>query len=55
MRNRILLNTRMWLGLGKNTPLPLDKKKGKKPIREFMIKRFLKREVEKERQKRGNV
>ncbi len=55
VRNRILLNTRMWLGLGKNTPLPLDKKKGKKPIREFMIKRFLKREVEKERQKRGNV
>ncbi|WP_461810115.1 WecB/TagA/CpsF family glycosyltransferase [Faecalimonas sp.] len=55
VRNRILLNTRIWLGLGKNTPLPLGKKKGKKLIREFMIKRFLKREVEKEKQKRGNV
>lgn len=53
-RNRILLNANMWLGLGTNTHLPLVKKKS--PVKSFFVKRFLKREVEKDRQKkRGNA
>ncbi len=51
VRNRILLNTRLWLGLGKNAQLPPEKKE-KKPFREFIIRLFLKREVEKEKQKK---
>lgn len=54
VRNRILLNTRLWLGLGKKVKLPLDKKE-KKPFRDFLVKLFLKREIEKEKQKRGNA
>lgn len=54
VRNRILLNTRLWLGLGKNIKLPLNKKE-KKPFRDFLVKLFLKREIEKEKQKRGNA
>ena len=54
VRNRILLNTRLWLGLGKKVKLPLDKKE-KKPFRHFLVKLFLKREIEKEKQKRGNA
>ncbi len=54
VRNRILLNTRLWLGFGKNIKLPLNKKE-KKPFRDFLVKLFLKREIEKEKQKRGNA
>lgn len=53
VRNRILLNTRMWLGLGRNTQLLQNKKK--RLVREFLVRRLLKREVEKEKQKRGNA
>lgn len=54
VRNRILLNTRLWLGFGKTVKLPLNKKE-KKPFRDFLIRLFLKREIEKEKQKRGNA
>lgn len=49
-RNRILLNVNLWLGLGRNIHLPPVRKKS--PVREFFVRRFLKREVEKERQKK---
>lgn len=55
VRNRILLNARMWLGLGKNAQLLPQKKKDKKMFREFFTKRLLKRAVEREKQKRGNA
>lgn len=54
-RNRILLNARMWLGLGKNAQLLQNKKKDKKMFREFFTRRLLKREVERKKQKRGNA
>ena len=54
VRNKILLNARLWLGLGKKMKLPLNKRE-KKPVRDFLIKLFLKREIEKEKQKRGNA
>ena len=54
MRNRILLNSRLWLGLGKNIKFPQEEKE-KRPIRDFFVKLFLKREIEKEKQKRGNA
>lgn len=54
-RNKILLNARIWLGLGKDVHLPKGIKR-KKPIHDFLIKYFLKREVEKEKlKKRGNA
>ena len=54
-RNRILLNARIWLGLGNDVHLPKGIKR-KKPIHDFLIKYFLKREVEKEKlKKRGNA
>lgn len=49
-RNRILLNANLWLGLGKTTKLPSGNKK--RPVREFLVRRFLKREVEKDKQKK---
>lgn len=52
VRNRILLNTRMWLGFGKHTHLPQIDGKEKKPVRKFLVRRFLKREVEKDKQKK---
>ena len=54
VRNKILLNARLWLGLGKKMKFPLNKRE-KKPVRDFLIKLFLKREIEKEKQKRGNA
>lgn len=54
-RNKILLNARIWLGLGNNAHLPKAIKR-KKPIHDFLIKYILKREVEKEKlKKRGNA
>lgn len=54
-RNKILLNARIWLGLGKDVHLPKGIKR-KKPVHDFLIKYFLKREVEKEKlKKRGNA
>lgn len=54
VRNRILLNTRVWLGLGKNVKLPMNPQE-KKSVRDFFVKLFLKREIAKEKQKRGNA
>lgn len=54
VRNRILLNARVWLGLGKNVKLPMNSKE-KKPVRDFFVKLFLKREIAKDKQKRGNA
>lgn len=54
VRNRILLNARVWLGLGKNVKLPMNPQE-KKSVRDFFVKLFLKREIAKEKQKRGNA
>lgn len=48
-RNRILINARLWLGLGGNIRLPIEKKKN--TVKGFIMKRFLKRQVEKQKKK----
>ncbi|MEF9840599.1 MAG: WecB/TagA/CpsF family glycosyltransferase [Lachnospiraceae bacterium] len=46
-RNKALLNTKMWLGLGKNYKLPSGKSKTNDRIKEFMTKRIFKHQIEK--------
>lgn len=55
IRNRTLMNARLWLGLG--TQLREQRKRGmiKNKLRQFLTRFFIKKQIEQERKRKGQV